>query len=180
MLFTQLLLRVAQVCFGLAGHDRARGSDLALDGGQCLARGFAHRAGHARDLDAGRGAPAELLDPLGNAALVVTRLRQMLAQPLLVGLLLGERDMGREVGLKFGFLGVGFVEPLHQLGVALVRAISVRHSVSSSLIDSASRCRWSYEARAGLRSGLSGGADGCSRRAARRRVPLALPNSAGR
>jgi hypothetical protein len=127
VLFAQFLLRVSQVRLGLTGHHGARGADLTLHGRDGLAGGLAHCTGHAGDLDPAGGASTELLDSLRHAALVVTCLGQVLAQPLLVGLLLGQRDMSRQIGFELSFLGVRLVQPLDQLGVTLVRAVSVGH-----------------------------------------------------
>jgi hypothetical protein len=111
VLLAQLLLRVAQMRLGLVGDDRARGSDLALDGGDRLAGDFPKRARDARDVGRARRS-AELLDPRGDLPLVVARLGQVLAQALLVGHFVGQRDMRGEVDLELGLFGVGFIEPL--------------------------------------------------------------------
>jgi hypothetical protein len=44
----------------------------------------------------------------------------MLLEPLLVGRLLGERDVSGEIGLELGLLGVCLTQPLHQLGITFI------------------------------------------------------------
>jgi hypothetical protein len=51
---------------------------------------------------------------------VLPGLLQVLLEALLVGRLLGQRYVSREVDLQLGLLGVGLVEPLDQLGVTFV------------------------------------------------------------
>ena len=121
MLFTQFLLGIAHVRLSLARDGSAGRTDLTLYGGHRLTGGLAHHTGYARNLRAGARTAAELLDPLRHPPLVILGLGQVLAQALLVGLLLGQSDVGREVGLKLGFLGMGFVEPLDQLGITRVQ-----------------------------------------------------------
>ena len=104
----------------LLSGQRPRRADLALDRSDGLARRFPDRGRDAGDVRARVGAPAERLDARRDATLVVLRLGQMLAQPLLVGLLLGQRDMGGQVRLELGLLGVGLAQPLRDFAVTFI------------------------------------------------------------
>ena len=104
---------------GLLGDERAHGADLALDRRHRLAGGLADRGGNARDVGAGRGHAAELLDPARDRPLVLLGLLEVRLQALLVGRLLGQLDVRRQVELQLGFLGMGLVEPLDELCVTL-------------------------------------------------------------
>jgi hypothetical protein len=97
VLFAEFLLRIAHVGLGLVGHGGPGCADLTLHGGHRLTGDFAHRTGNAGDLRTGGCRAAELLDPSRHLSLVVFGLGQVLAQALLVRLLVGQRDVGREV-----------------------------------------------------------------------------------
>ena len=127
MLLAQFLLRVAQMGLGLVGYHGPSGADLALDRGNCLACRFSYRAGHAGQVWSFGGAAAELLDARGHLPLMGFGLAEVLLKPLLVGGLLGQRDVRREVGLQLRLLGVGLVEPLDQLRVTRVQVVLISH-----------------------------------------------------
>jgi hypothetical protein len=123
VLLAELLLRVPQMGLRLRRDERASRADLSLDRGHGLAGHLADRVRNTRDVRDRRHLRTELLDPRRHATLVVARLGEVLTQPLLVRHLLGERDVRGEVGLELGLLGVRFVEPLGQLGVARVQTL---------------------------------------------------------
>jgi hypothetical protein len=123
MLLAELFLCVAQVGLRLGRHERPGGPNLSLDGGDGLAGHLADGVRDAWDVGHRRHLGAELLDPRSDSALVITRLGEVLAQALLVGHLLGERDVRGEVGLELGFFGVRLVEPLGQLCIARVQTL---------------------------------------------------------
>jgi hypothetical protein len=105
------------VRLGLLRDGGTSRAELALDRGDRLSGDLADRAPDA----AGVGRPAELLDPRRDLALVVARLLEVLLEPLLVRLLLGQRDVRGEVRLELGLLRVRLVEPLDELCVTFVR-----------------------------------------------------------
>ena len=82
---------------GLFGQRGARDADLALHGREALAGEFAEGVRNARRAHALGGLSTELLDARRHAALVITRLLEVLLEPLLVGGLLGEADVRRQV-----------------------------------------------------------------------------------
>ena len=109
VLLAELVLRIAQMGLGLVADERASDAHLPLDRGDGLAGDLADGPGEVEQALAGRA--AELLDLRGDAALVVAGLLQVRLETLLVGRLLGERDVRGQVRLEFGFLGVGFAQP---------------------------------------------------------------------
>jgi hypothetical protein len=126
VLLAELLLGVTQMRLCLVRHQRACGSDLSLDGGDRLAGDLADgvgNAGHARHVRHGGDLGPELLDARGHPALVIARLREVLAEALLVRHLLCERDVRGQIGLELRLLGVRLVQPLDQLGIASVQSL---------------------------------------------------------
>jgi hypothetical protein len=108
------------VRLGLLGERGTRHADLTLDGRDSLAGELAERARDARRAYALGRLAAKLLDALGDAALVVARLLQVLLQALLVRRLLRQADVSREICLQLRFLGMSLVEELDELGVTSV------------------------------------------------------------
>jgi hypothetical protein len=58
---------------------------------------------------------------------VIAGLLEVLLQALLVGLFLGEGDVGGEIRLELSLFRVGFFEPPHEFGVALIQSLCLRH-----------------------------------------------------
>jgi hypothetical protein len=132
VLLAQLLLGIAEVCLGLGGDQGARRADLALDARHRLAGGLADDVRDARQIGPGQRRAPQLLDSGADPALVVARLLEVTAQPLLVGLLLGQRYVGGQIRLELGFLGVSLVQPLDQLRVALVHGSHPRSKLTDA------------------------------------------------
>lgn len=63
---------------------------------------------------------AQLLYARCDASLVITGLAQMLLKTFLIGGFVGKGNVRGQIGLEFRLLGVGLVQPLRQLRVALI------------------------------------------------------------
>src|SRR6187200_1149669 len=109
MLLAQLFLCIAEVRLGLAGDERTCNPDLALDPGYGLPCHLPHHVRNTWNVGPSRGLAAELLDAARDGTLVIACLLQVLPEALLVGLLLGQGNMRRQVGLQLRLLCMRFV-----------------------------------------------------------------------
>src|SRR5205085_906563 len=77
VLLAKLLLSVTQVRLRLAGDGRTSRANLALHRSDSLACDLADGSRDSRDVEAAGCTATELLDPGGDRALVLTRLREV-------------------------------------------------------------------------------------------------------
>lgn len=105
----------------MAGNESAGRPDLALYPGHRLTCRLSDDLRHTAHVTCRRRRTPQLLDSARDRTLVIAGLLQVLAKPVLVGLLFRQRNMRLQVGLQFGLLHMRLVQPLNQLGVPFVQ-----------------------------------------------------------